>query len=208
MRPVPCATANNSTSADCETTWRPTCRRPTDRSTVEQFPHGHSNLTYLIRTGRPGMGPAPAALWQSRQDGPRHGPRVPHPLPALPCLSPAPAPLLYCEDESDPRSPVLPDGAAQGSHPPRHASARPADPARAGAAALRDARRQHGRSARARLPRRRAGRPGQAPGLRRAPGHRLDQALPGCPHRRRPRPRANDRLAGRATGRPSRPRRP
>ena len=36
--------------------------------------------------GRAGMGLAPASLWQSGQDGPRHGPRVPHPLAALPGL--------------------------------------------------------------------------------------------------------------------------
>ena len=36
--------------------------------------------------GRAGMGLAPASLRQSSQDGPRHGPRVPHPLPALPGL--------------------------------------------------------------------------------------------------------------------------
>ena len=71
---------------------------------VEQFPHGHSNLTYLITRGRAGMGLAPAAVWQSGQDGPRHGPRVPHPLPALPGLCAGAAPALYCEDESDPRA--------------------------------------------------------------------------------------------------------
>ena len=43
--------------------------------------------------GRPGMGLAPASLRQSGQDGPRHGPRVPHPLAALPVYPPAPAPV-------------------------------------------------------------------------------------------------------------------
>ena len=67
---------------------------------VEQFPHGHSNLTYLIRSGRPRMGSASPPVRQSRQDGPRHGPRVPHTVAALPRLPPAPPPLLYCDDES------------------------------------------------------------------------------------------------------------
>ena len=208
MSPVRCETANSSTSHGCRTTWRPTCRRRRDRSTVEQFPHGHSNLTYLLRLGD--------QEWVLRR--PPFGNRVKtahdmgreYRILSRLCqvYPPAPRPVLYCEDESDPGRTVLPDGAAQRGHPPRHSAARPADSARAGAAALRDARRQHGPAARARLPRGRAGRPRQARGLRRAPGDRLDQAVPGRPDRRRPRPGADDRPGWPRTGRPSRPVRP
>ena len=48
------------------------------------------------------------------------------------------------------------------------------------------------------------GRPGQAPGLRRAPGDRLDQALSRRPNRRRPRPGADLPPGWRPTARPSR----
>src|SRR5580692_5700943 len=66
---------------------------------VEQFPHGHSNLTYLIRTGD--------QEWVLRR--PPFGNRVKtahdmgreYRILSRLCrvYPPAPAPLLYCEDE-------------------------------------------------------------------------------------------------------------
>ena len=38
--------------------------------------------------------------------------------------------MLFCDDESDPGRPVLPDGAAPRGHPPQAAAGRPSDPAR------------------------------------------------------------------------------
>ena len=68
--------------------------------TVEQFPGGHSNLTYLVRVGdrelvlrRPPLGPvAPRAHDMAREFGvlQRLAPRYP----------PAPRPVHLCRDES------------------------------------------------------------------------------------------------------------
>ena len=67
---------------------------------VEQFPHGHSNLTYLLRTG--------GQEWVLRR--PPFGNRVKtahdmgreYRILSRLChvYAPAPAPVLYCEDES------------------------------------------------------------------------------------------------------------
>jgi aminoglycoside phosphotransferase (APT) family kinase protein len=67
---------------------------------VEQFPHGHSNLTYLLRTGdqewvlrRPPFGnPVKTAHDMGREF------RILSRLCRV--YQPAPAPLLYCEDET------------------------------------------------------------------------------------------------------------
>ncbi len=184
MSPVPCVTANNSTLPDCETTCRPTCRGRTGPLEVEQFPHGHSNLTYLLRIGgqewvlrRPPFGNRVKTAHDMGREF-RILSRLCHVYP------PAPAPLLYCEDETilgapfylmERRKGVI----LRGSPPPD----RPIPPelVRRLCETLVD---NLALSARARLPRGRAGRPGQAPGLHRPPGHRLDQALPGRPHRR------------------------
>ena len=67
---------------------------------VEQFPHGHSNLTYLIRTGdqewvlrRPplAIGSRRPTTWDASIASSRGSASV---------YEPAPAPVLYCDDES------------------------------------------------------------------------------------------------------------
>ena len=100
MKHVPCATANSSTSPDCVTTWQPICQKLIGSLEVEQFPHGHSNLTYLLRVG--------GKEWVLRR--PPFGNRVKtahdmgreYRILSRLChvYTPAPAPVLYCEDES------------------------------------------------------------------------------------------------------------
>ena len=58
---------------------------------IEQFPSGHSNLTYLVRLGtsdwRPGTRPAPSAVWQQGSVRARHGARVSRAVEAARSLS-------------------------------------------------------------------------------------------------------------------------
>ena len=176
-----------------------------DRSTVEQFPHGHSNLTYLIRMGdqewvlrRPPFGNRVKTAHDMGREY-----RILSRLCRVYRARAGSCSLLRGRDH--PRGPVLPDGAAQGGHPPRHSSARPADPARAGAAAVRDARRQHGPAARARLPRGRASTIWASP---RATSSARSPAGPSAT--RMPAPTKSPTSSGRwpgwpPTGRPSRP---
>ncbi len=181
-------------------------RAPADELAVEQFPHGHSNLTYLITVG--------AEEWVLRR--PPFGNRVKtahdmgreYRILSRLCqvYPPAPRPVLFCEDEVDPGCAVLPDGAAQrasscAGRPRPIARSRPSLVRRLCETLVDRMAELHALD----LPRGRPGRPRQAPGLRRAPGHRLDQALPGRPHRRRSRPRANDATGWPRTARPSRP---
>ena len=86
---------------------------------IEQFPHGHSNLTYLIRDGerewvlrRPPFGNRVKTAHDMGREY-RLLSRLCHVYP------PAPAPLLYCEDESILGAPVLPDGTPTRRDPPR-----------------------------------------------------------------------------------------
>jgi len=67
---------------------------------LEQFPHGHSNLTYLLRCGgeeyvlrRPPLGPLPPRAHDMIREG-RLLERV------APFYPPAPRPLLLCEDSN------------------------------------------------------------------------------------------------------------
>ena len=110
---------------------------------------------------------------------------------------PAPRPVLYCEDESilgapfylmERRSGVILRGSPSPDRPI------PPDLVRRLCETLVDRMAElHALDYRAAG----SGRSRQAAGLRRAPGDRLDQALPRRPHRRRSRHRANHRLAGR-----------
>ena len=184
--------------------WPRTFRAPMSRFLVEQFLHGHSNLTYLIKVG--------GDEWVLRR--PPFGNRVKTAhdmgreyriLSRLHAVYPlAPEPVLYCEDESILGRPVLSDGAAarvilRGSP----STDRPLAPELV-AAALRDPGRSHGRAACARLSRGWAGRARQAARIRPAPGDRLDQALSRRPYGRDARCGASRGLAGRATARPNR----
>ena len=144
---------------------------------VEQFPHGHSNLTYLIHVGteewvlrRPPFG----NLVKTAHDMGREYRILSRLCTVYP---PAPRPVLYCDDESILGAPFYLMERRQGVILRGSPSADCADDARAGQAALRDPGRSHGRAAWARLSRSRAGRRRQAAGLRRAAGHRLDQTL-------------------------------
>ena len=194
--PAPCATANNSTLHACKITWLPTCQKSPGATRRRAVPPRAFQPDVPDPHGRARMGPASPPFGNRVKTAHDMGREyrilreLCHVYP--PCAGTRA--LLRRREHS--RSPVLPDGAAQGGHPPRQPTARPADPARSGAAAMRDAGRQHGALALAGLPCRRARRSRQAPGLRRTPGGRLDQALSGRPNRRRPRPRANDGLAG------------
>ena len=99
-RPARCATASSSTSHGWPTTWPPTCRAPAETLSVEQFPHGHSNLTYLITVGaeewvlrRPPFGNRVKTAHDMGREY-RILSRLCHVYP------PAPRPVLYCDDEA------------------------------------------------------------------------------------------------------------
>ncbi len=111
-----------------------------DRSTVEQFPHGHSNLTYLVRLGerervlrRPPFGNRVKTAHDMGREY-----RILSRLCRV--YEPAPCPLLYCDDEAVLGAPFyLMERRARDHHPPP--ARRTADPARDGAPALRVAHR-------------------------------------------------------------------
>ena len=149
-------------------------------------------------------GPAPAAVRQPGQVGARHGARVPHPLPALPGLRAGPVPGTLLRRRGVPGGAVLPDGAAPGDHPPQAAGGRPSHPARDRAAALRIARSTAWPAFTPwTIEAAGLGGPGQAGGLRRAPGDRLVATVPRRPDRRGPRRWSGPPNGSRPTGRPS-----
>ena len=100
-----------------EATSESTCRDCAGPLAVEQFPHGHSNLTYLLRCGdrelvlrRPPFGNQVKTAHDMGREY-----RVLSKLCAV--YPPAPRPYLYCEDAGVLGRSVLRDGTPARGHP-------------------------------------------------------------------------------------------
>ncbi len=61
--------------------------------TIEQFPQGHSNLTYLLHWGGKEMVLRRPPFGNQVKSAARHGSRVPRSFPTLRSLRPRPSPL-------------------------------------------------------------------------------------------------------------------
>ena len=94
---------------------------------VEQFPHGHSNLTYLLRAGANEFVLRRAPIGNQVKGAHDMGReyRVLSKLCAV--YSPAPRPFLYCEDPDSSERALLLDGTPSGDCAPQDTSGRDDD---------------------------------------------------------------------------------
>ncbi len=95
--PGRCGPARSSTGLALAAYPRARCRRPRGAA-VEQFPGGHSNLTYLVHHRRSRVRAAPAAVRQQGEVRARHGPRGHGALAARAGLRARRARSPYCDD--------------------------------------------------------------------------------------------------------------